>query len=140
MNESPNILIVSDEPMLLVDLLHELEGRGFTTFPRTRGDYALCSNQQDVDVAVFDIRHPDNRDMKFVSALHHSGIPIVMFGGGSSTIPARISHSATCVVKPVDYDQLAETLLRLSSHMCMGNALPRGGAIPLSQSIPADKP
>lgn len=140
MNESPKILIVSDEPMLLVDLLCELEGRGFTVVPRTRGDYAICSIQQDIDAAVFDFRHPDHLDLKFVSSLRREGIPVVMFGGGSSTIPCEISQTATCVAKPVDYDELTGILHRLSGRVFMSNIQTRGGAIQLSQSITADKP
>jgi len=140
MNESPNILIVSDEPMLLVDLLHELEGRGFTAPPRTPGDYAGWSAHQGIDAAVFDMRHPDQSDMKFMDGLRRSGIPIVLFGGGSSTIPVEISGAATCIAKPVDYDQLTGILHRLVNRVAMSNAHTRGGAMPLSQSIPADKP
>jgi DNA-binding response OmpR family regulator len=139
MNESPKILIVSDEPMLLVDLLYELEGRGFTVSPRTRGDYALCSIRQDIDAAVFDFRHPDPLDMKFVSGLRRSGIPVVMFGGGSSTIPVEISGAATCISKPVDFDELTSILHRLVDRVTMSNVHARGGALPLSQSIPADR-
>lgn len=138
MNESPKILIVSDEPMLLVDLLCELEGRGFTALPRTRGDYALCSIQRDIDAAVFDFRRPDSLDMKFVSGLRRSGIPVVMLGGGSSTIPVEISGMATCVAKPVDYDELTGILHKLARRRFMSNAHTGGGAIPLLQSIPAD--
>jgi DNA-binding response OmpR family regulator len=139
MNENPKILIVSDEPMLLVDLLYELEGRGFTVLPRTRGDYALCSIRQDIDAAVFDFRHPDQFDMKFVSGIRRSGIPVVMCGGGSSTIPVEISGAATCISKPIDYDELTGTLHRLADRVAMSNFQARGGAIPLSQSIPADR-
>jgi len=139
MNESPKILIVSDEPMLLVDLLYELEGRGFTVLPRTRGDYALCSIRQDIDAAVLDFRHPDQLDMKFVSGLRRSGIPVVMFGGGSSTIPVEIWGAATCISKPVDYDELTGILHRLGGCGYMSNAHTGGGPIPLSQSIPADR-
>ncbi len=138
MNESPKILIVSDEPMLLVDLLYELEDRGFTVLPRTRGDYALCSIQQDIDAAVFDFRHPDHLDMKFMSGLRRSGIPVVMFGGGSSTIPVEISQTATCVTKPVDYDELTGILHRVAGRVFMSNIQTGGSAMPLSQSITAD--
>jgi len=115
MNESPTILIVSDQPILLVDLLCELEDQGFTVLPVTRGDYAIWSARQDIDAAVFDFRHPDPLDMKFVSGLRHSGIPVVMFYGGSSTIPAEISQTATCIAKPVDFDELTGILHRMSS-------------------------
>jgi len=139
MNESPKILIVSDEPMLLVDLLYELEGRGFAVLPGTRGDYSLCSVQQDIDVAVFDLRHPGPLDMKFVSGLRHAGIPVIMFHGGSSTIPVEISGAATCISKPVDYDELTVTLQKLACRRIMTNAHSGGGVVPLSQSIPADR-
>ena len=140
MNENPKILIVSDEPMLLVDLLYELEGRGFTVVPGTSGDYANCTVYHDVDAAILDLRLPGDADKKFASTLRQSGIPLVMFGGGSSTIPVEISQVATCVAKPVDYDELTGTLHRLTARLPIGNPRARGGAIPLSQSITADKP
>ena len=140
MNDSPKILIVSDEPILLVDLLYELEGQGFTVLPITRGDYALWSIRQDIDAAVFDFRQPDPLDMKFVSGLCQAGIPVVVFCGGSSNTPAEISQTATCIAKPVDFDELTGILHRLASHSFIGNGRTRGGAIPHSQNIPADKP
>lgn len=140
MNESPKILIVSDEPMLLVDLLYELEGRGFTVVPGTSGDYANRAVCHDIDAAILDLRHPDDADRKFASTLRQTGIPVVMFGGGSSTIPVEISQVATCVAKPVDYDELTHILYRLTARVPIGISQTKGGAMPLSQSITADKP
>ena len=140
MNENPRILIVTDEPMLLVDMLYEFEARGLTVVPRTRGDYDLCTTHHDLDAAVFDFRYPDHQDLKFISRLRLAGIPIVMIGGGSSTIPVEITGAATCVSKPVDYDELTGSIRDWTGHGAMGNGQERGGALPLSQSIPADKP
>lgn len=140
MNESPKILIVSDEPMLLVDLLDELEGRGFTVVPGICRDYANRAVCNDIDAAILDLRHPDDVDRKLASTLRQSGIPVVLFGGGSSTIPVEISQVATCFAKPVDYDELTATLYRLIARGPLGNSYTRGGVMPLSQSITADKP
>lgn len=140
MYESPRILIVTDEPMLLVDMLYEFEARGFTVVPKTRGDYAMCAAQHDIDAAVFDFRHPDQHDLNFVSGLRLSGVPIVLISGGSSTIPMEISGLATCIAKPVDYDELTGMIRDWTGHGAMGKGQERGGAMPLSQSIPADKP
>ena len=139
MNESPRILIVTDEPMLLVDMLYEFEARGLIVVPGTRGDYDLCTAHRNLDAAVFDFRHPDQQDLSFASSLRLAGIPIVMIGGGSSTIPVEIGGAATCISKPVDYDELTATIRDLSGHFAIGNGQERGGAMPLAQNIPADK-
>lgn len=139
MNESPRILIITDEPMLLVDMLYEFEARGLTVVPGTRGDYQVCAAHHGLDVAVFDLRHPDNEDLKFASNLRQTGIPIVMVGGGSSTIPVEITGSATCISKPVDYDDLTVMIRSYSGHIAISNGYERGGAMPFAQGIPADK-
>jgi ActR/RegA family two-component response regulator len=139
MNESPKILILSDEPMLLVDMLYEFEDRGFTVEPRNRGDYAMCSNEHEIDAAVFDFRRADDLDLQFASRLRQSGIPMVVFGGGSSTIPVEISGSAFCIAKPVDYDEVTAILQRLVNRVTVSDAIARGGAIPFSEGVTADR-
>lgn len=139
MNESPRILIITDEPMLLVDMLYEFEARGLAVVPGTRGDYGSCIGHCKLDAAVFDFRHPNQQDLKFASSLRLAGIPIVMIGGGSSTIPVEISGSATCISKPVDYDELTATIRNLSGHYAITNGQERGGAMPFARNIPADK-
>ncbi|SOE16532.1 hypothetical protein SAMN05877838_1402 [Hoeflea halophila] len=139
MNESPRILIITDEPMLLVDMLYEFEARGLTVVPGTRGDYEVCTAHHDLNAAVFDFRHPDNEDLKFASNLRQAGIPIVMIGGGSSTIPVEITGAVTCISKPVDFDELTGMIRTLSGHIAIRNGYERGGAMPFAQSIPADK-
>ena len=139
MDRSPKILVVADEPMFIVDMLSELEGRGFAIEPMTPGEHENWSQPHGIDAAVFDLHQPDEISLQFASMLRRSGIPIVALGGGSSGNSARIAGAENCLSRPVDYDGLADILCGLVSRPLPIATHASAGAFQLSDGMTADK-
>ncbi|AKH98883.1 CheY-like receiver domain-containing protein [Hoeflea sp. IMCC20628] len=111
MDRSPKILIVTDEPMLMVDMLFELEDRGFDIEPMKPGEHRSWSQLHVIDAAVFDLYQPDKVPLPFAAKLWRCRIPIVSLRSGTSV---RGAGAETCLSKPVDYDRLADLLIEMT--------------------------
>lgn len=111
---SPKILVITDEPMLTVNLLSELEDRGFVVEPMKPGEHRNCSHSA-IDAAIFDLHQSDEISVRLAYKLLRSAIPLVTLGGGSSFNSVQIAGAQTCLSRPVDYDRLADLLFDLVS-------------------------
>jgi len=111
---SPKILVITDEPMLTVNLLSELEDRGFVVEPMKPGEPRNCSHSG-IDAAIFDLHQSDEISVRLAYKLLRSAIPLVTLGDGSSFNSVRIAGAQTCLSRPVDYDRLADLLFDLVS-------------------------
>ncbi|MCY0093769.1 hypothetical protein [Hoeflea ulvae] len=114
MHTSPKILVVTDEPMLTVNLLSELEDRGFAVEPMRPGEHRNCSHSG-IDAAIFDLHHPDEVSLMFASKLRRSAIPLVTLGGCVPSNSVRIAGARNFLSRPINYDSLAELLCELIS-------------------------
>lgn len=114
MHTSPKILVVTDEPMLTVNLLSELEDRGFAVEPIKPGEHRNCVHSG-IDAAIFDLHQSDEMSLRLARNLLRWAIPLVTLGGGSSFSSVLIAGAQTCLARPVDYDRLADLLFNLVS-------------------------
>ncbi|MEP3435408.1 MAG: hypothetical protein ABJN75_01280 [Hoeflea sp.] len=130
MHMSPKILVVTDEPMLTVNLLSELEDRGFAVEPMKPREHRNCAHSG-IDAAIFDLHQSDEMSLRFAYKLLRSATPIITLGGGSSFNSLRIAGAQTCLSRPVDYDRLADLLFNLVSQPLA--ITPRAGAGVLQQ-------
>ena len=114
MDKDPKILVVAEEPMLMVDMLSELEGRGFSVEPMKPGEQSNnCLRPGAVDAAVFDLHHLKQASLRFASELRRLSVPVVALGDDHSSDMARQAGIGNCLPMPVDYDRLSELLLAL---------------------------
>lgn len=115
MKQSPKILVVTDEPMLTVTMLTELEDRGFAVEPVKPGERRIWPHPEDIDAAIFDLHQPDDVSLRLAQKLCRAAIPLITFGGGQSFSSIRIAGAENCLSKPIDYDRLADCLFTLVS-------------------------
>lgn len=114
MDKDPKILIVAEEPMLMVDMLSELEGRGFSVEPMKPGEKSNnCLHPGAVDAAVFDFHRLKESSLRFASELRRLPVPVVALGDDHSFEVAHEAGIENCLPMPVDYDRLSELLLAL---------------------------
>ncbi|OCW56977.1 response regulator [Hoeflea olei] len=110
MDKTPKILIVVDEPGMMVDMFLELEGRGFAVEPVKPSDCADRVSHHAVDVAIFDLHKFDTTAMAIVSRLHGREIPVITLGNSPPEGPDRGVGALLSLPKPVDYNRLADFL------------------------------
>ena len=113
MDRSPKILVVVDEPSLMVDMFFELEGRGFVVEPVKPDEYSRYATPKAVDAAVFDLHNPNQIAEAIAARLHGLAIPVVTLGRDESVVAGRIAGIDISLPKPVDYDRLAGVLFDL---------------------------
>ncbi|KGF67387.1 hypothetical protein LL06_22520 [Hoeflea sp. BAL378] len=118
MDRNPKILVVVDEPSLMVDMFFELEGRGFVVEPVKPDEYSRHAAPKAVDVAVFDLHQPNQIAVEIASRLHGQAIPVVTLGRDESVVAGRIAGIDISLPKPVDYDRLAGVLFDLVARSC----------------------
>jgi DNA-binding response OmpR family regulator len=114
MDKDPKILVIAEEPMLMVDMLSELEGRGFSVEPMKPDEQSNnCLHPGAVDAAVFDFHHLKQSSLRFASELRRLSVPVVALGDDHSSDLVRQAGIENCLPMPVDYDRLSELLLAL---------------------------
>ncbi len=138
MDRSPKIMVVTDEPMLMVTMMSELEDRGFSVEPVKPGEHRTWSQPKDIDAAVFDLHQLDEVSLRLAYKLRRSAIPLVTLSGGSSFNSVQIAGAQTCRSSPVDYDRLADILFDLISHPLVVTAHARAGAFQHPDVMVAD--
>tara|TARA_R110002020_G_scaffold25060_6_gene81600 strand:- start:3452 stop:3874 length:423 start_codon:yes stop_codon:yes gene_type:complete len=110
MDRTPKILVVVDEPSLMVDMFFELEGRGFVVEPAKPDEYSRYATPKAIDAAIFDLHHPDEIALTIAARLHGAAIPVVTLGTELSIVSGRTAGVEVSMPKPVDYDRLAGVL------------------------------
>lgn len=113
MDRTPKILVFANEPMLTVDIMSELEARGFEVEPMNPGDRNGARPLKQLDVAVLDINGGGEPSMSFASDLLHSDLPVVILGASRDI--SRFGANAHVLPKPVDYNHLSDLLTRLAA-------------------------
>lgn len=129
MQSTPTILLVADEPMFIVDMLLELESRGFAIVPmRPDGDRASVRSDA-YDAAVLDLHGRYALPQTIALNLRRQAIPVVVLDGGNATHSARFLDGAIRLSQPVDYDRLADLLWELVSRSPSRDAPDRGAGV-----------
>jgi CheY-like chemotaxis protein len=125
----PKILVVDDEPDMVVFLCAWLEDNGYGASSANDGEQALQSIlNQPPDLVLMDLNMPHQSGIQLYRALQDNeslrGIPVIFVTGlsqyqifNSTCIP--LPEPVACIQKPIDMECLRETIARVL-HPCAG--------------------
>ncbi|MEQ8306807.1 MAG: hypothetical protein RIA09_09615 [Hoeflea sp.] len=113
MDRTPRILVFANEPILIVDIMSELEARDFEVEPMKPGEHDGARPFKRVDVAVLDINRSDEPSLNLVSDLLHFDIPLIVLGASDDM--SRLGVNTHILPKPVDYNHLSDLLATLTA-------------------------
>lgn len=113
------LLIVEDEPLVLLGLAEDLQSRGFEVIACASADAALplLASNSAIEAVVTDVRMPGTIDGVGLARHireHYPRLPVVIVSGEQTArhVPS-IAHAR--FVKPVSIDVLVETIKRLTA-------------------------
>ena len=117
MTDTRKILVVEDNDFVRMQIVTFLQGGGFTTDEAADGHQALEKLDQDVDMAVVDVRMEPMGGFEFIRSVQSMAldIPVVLVTGDQD--PELLSESAkhgvaAVLMKPVQKDRLIKTVER----------------------------
>lgn len=113
MDRTPRILVFANEPILIVDIMSELEARDFEVEPMKPGEHDGSRPFKRVDVAVLDFNRSDEPSLNLVSDLLHFDIPLIVLGASDDM--SRLGVNTHILSKPVDYNHLSDLLATLTA-------------------------
>ncbi len=110
----PKVLVVEDEPLVLMFVTEALEMAGFSLMQAHNGQAALelLSMTEDIDAVVTDVRMPKLSGFELVSSIRtlRPDLPVVFMSGfAGDNIPAELSE-VPVLVKPFDPQLLVSTV------------------------------
>lgn len=109
------VLIVEDEPLLALDIAHEITVAGFSAVgPATSVTKALelvCN--VGCDAAILDVNIRNETSEKIALTLRESGIPFLFLSGLFKDEVLPWMNDARFVSKPVDFGELFSALHEL---------------------------
>ncbi len=114
-NKRPRVLIVEDEPLVMVDLEDSLTGLGYSVVHKARDlvEGLILAQELDVDVAVLDVNLAGLTSSKIADVLDERGVPFLLVTGYSSgSIPSRL-RKISRVSKPFENATLGLALENL---------------------------
>lgn len=107
------VLVVEDQPLLLLDLIDQLADFGLETLPASSARTAARLLGSNVDALVTDIElgdGPDGLALARLAARARPGLPIVVVSGGVRPTSAQLPPGAVFIPKPY---RLADILAAL---------------------------
>ncbi len=115
------VLIVDDDLDVRTALAMVLEACGLSTLEAADGDEALeraRAAMPALDLILLDMRMPKRSGTEVLDALgqEHDGlshVPVVVLSGDESARQDAEAHGAAWIRKPVDVDQLLDTIQRM---------------------------
>lgn len=119
MNELVAVLVVEDEPLILIDIAFQLEAEGFKVYEATTADEAidLLSIHTDIHVIFTDIDMPGSMDgLKLAAAVRDRWPPvrIIVTSGRQVVGEAMMPSGSIFVKKPYDHQSIARTIRELT--------------------------
>ena len=112
----PNlVLLAEDELLIAITLEDELTEAGF----RVAGPFTSCApaltwlDENTPDVALLDVKLADGLCLEVARTLVRRGVPLVLFSGGIFPAVQAEFRDVPWFEKPVDYDDLIQTLHEL---------------------------
>jgi CheY-like chemotaxis protein len=109
------VLVVEDEPMLLLDGMCLFEDAGYEAIPAASSAEAVCilEERDDIRVVITDIGMPGEMDgLKLCASIRDRWPPIelIVISGQSAPQPHEMPDRCVFLSKPYDVRQLLETL------------------------------
>ncbi len=142
---SPRILIVDDEPSLLLTLAANLELEGLEVETAASGAIALeLIKKQSFDLVLSDVRMPNMNGVELFREIHklYPKLPVILMTAFAmeSLIEQAIREGAfTVLPKPFDVDQLLGTLLHAARRPTVlvidGQQRDAAAAVPVLQAM-----
>ncbi|HUR44394.1 MAG TPA: response regulator [Candidatus Saccharimonadales bacterium] len=111
----PRVLIVEDEPLVVVDLEDSLTDLGYRVVEKARNlvDGLIFAQELDLDVAVLEVNLAGLTSTKIAELLDEKGVPFLLVTGyTTSGIPERLRNSLR-VGKPFENAELGQALQEL---------------------------
>lgn len=97
------ILVVEDQPLLLLDLIDQLARQGIEALPAGSARTATGLLDARIDALVTDIEMgdgPDGLALAHLAAKARPGLPIVLVSGGVRPAPEQLPRGARFIPKP----------------------------------------
>lgn len=113
MSHISKILVVEDNPLLLLDLCDQLAERGYAPIPATTANAAARLLDGKVDALITDIElgaGPDGLALARLAARLRPGFPIVVVSGGVTPSASDLPPNATFLPKPSNIQKLVGAL------------------------------
>jgi CheY-like chemotaxis protein len=115
MPEISKILVVEDQPLLLLDLIDQLADLGLEALPAGSARTAARLLATDIDALVTDIElgdGPDGLRLAQLVAESRPGLPIVVVSGGIRPRAADLPAGAVFIPKPYRVSDIVAALQR----------------------------
>ena len=115
MNTNHRVLVVEDNPILLLDLCDQLIEFGYDPVPTSSAASAARLLDQSISALVTDIElgvGPDGLALARLAARALPGLPIVVVSGGVYPKPSDLAPNAVFVPKPYSVAHIAAALER----------------------------
>mgnify|MGYP000259064355 CR=1 FL=1 len=113
MADISRILVVEDQPLLLLDLIDQLTERGFDTLSAGGARTAARMLGSQIDALVTDIElgsGPDGLVLARLAAQTRPGLPIVIVSGGVQPSSRQLPPGAVFLPKPCRVDDIVHAL------------------------------
>ena len=113
MSTKPRILVVEDQPLLLLDLIDQLAELEFNAVPASNARTAAHMLDSKIDALVTDIElgtGPNGLTLARLAASRCPGLPIVVVSGGVTPRPSELPQGAVFVPKPYRVEDIVSAL------------------------------
>ena len=117
------VLVVDDEPDMVVFLCAWLEDNGYETIPATDGERALqLTLQQPPEIVLMDLNMPNHSGFELYREIQSRQelrtIPVIFITGLSrykiySSALSPLPEPAACIQKPIDTEALRDAIARI---------------------------
>jgi CheY-like chemotaxis protein len=118
MTAQRTVLVVEDNDFVRMQIVTFLKGAGYETREANDGDQALDVIDNDISLAVVDVRMEPMGGFDFISMINEDGykIPVILVTGDQDTslLERAGKHGVAAVLlKPVQKERLVSTVSRL---------------------------
>ncbi|MGA2091262.1 MAG: response regulator [Endomicrobiales bacterium] len=112
-----SIMIVDDEPDIVLVLAEYLEGEGFSVLTAKSGEQAIAkAREHPIDLSIVDISMPVISGIETLTQMKKSKphLPVIMitaFRDAEKVLEAFRQGANDCIFKPLDFDYLMSSII-----------------------------
>lgn len=113
MSTKPRILVVEDQPLLMLDLIDQLAELEFDTVPASNARTAAHMLDARIDAIITDIElgdGPTGLTLARLAAQRYPGLPIVVVSGGITPKASELPPGAAFIAKPYSIEAILTAL------------------------------